>query len=344
MTSAVVKAYPPTPVTDVSLGFNYRVAAPTNGSALTPPANATSADGIYTSNNLETFWKGVWLYQRITPIVVDAGGTLYSYVRPEANNGLNFTVIIKLPLKNTAQAAEFVKPLYTALNKIGILVVANPVPNPDTVTSTSVMKTGVWSGPKNTYFGSRLLPRANWDNDTIYNQTFAAIRATADLGFTYHSVEHHAPLSLVGYPGDMNSITPAWRAAISHVTIMDTTFTGFATTTAADFRVRYARLTKAMDGLRAVTPTSGAYFNEADVQEPNWQTTFFGPNYSRLTRIKRARDPWGLFWAPTTPGSEFWKLVTQDDLPTQNGPLCQTGYEDPWDKLEGESKTGGQRV
>ena len=315
----------------MTLEFNYRGSL-TNSTS--PPGNfsgswnSTSLPSVFTTNSSETFWQGFWYYQRITPAVVDAGGTLYSYIRPEANNGLNFSVIIKLPLKSYREAVEFVAPLYKDLNRIGINVVAQPATNPDTI--TTVPKYGIVQAPRNNLFGSRLIPRANWDNETIYNRTFAAIRAAVELGLVYHGVDHYAPPSVAGYPGNMTSISPVWRSAIVHADIMDTGWTGLSTNSAQAFWTRHERLAKAMDHIRAATPGSGAYFNEADVLEPNWQETFFGPHYPRLLRTKRARDPWGLFWAPTTPGSEAWRVITEGDVPTQNGPLCQTGFEDPW--------------
>ncbi|KAK0620740.1 FAD binding domain-containing protein [Immersiella caudata] len=331
LTSALVKAYPKTEVTDVNLEFFYRESL---------PANTTSTPSFPVTNDLEKFWDGVWLYQKFSRETSDAGGSLYSYVRPD-RLGLNFSVIIKLPLKNIAQAAEFTKPLYDDLNKLGFPVKVNPVPNPDTQTQNR--KAGVWGGPGNSFFGSRLIPRTNWDNNTIFNKTFhAVLRLPVELGLIFHGVDHYAPLSKIGYPAQHNSITPAWRQSIMHVDIMDREFTGFSTTSAKDFLANHAdRLHKAMGPIRDVTPGSGAYYNEADVMEPNWQSTFFGPNYSRLSRIKRARDPWGLFWAPTTPGSEYWKVVTENDLPTQNGPLCQTGFVDPSESLEEEEKKQG---
>lgn len=96
------------------------------------------------------------------------------------------------------------------------------------------------------------------------------------------------------------------------------------TLTPAQGRAEQERLNGYMDMLRAATPGGGAYVNEADVLEPEWQASFFGGNYARLVEIKEERDPWGVFWAPTTPGSERWQVVGAGELPTQNGRLCRT--------------------
>ena len=51
---------------------------------------------------------------------------------------------------------------------------------------------------------------------------------------------------------------------------------------------------------------SGSYSNEADVREPDFQQTFFGPNYSRLKAIKQKYDPNGMFIVGAGVGSEDW--------------------------------------
>ena len=47
--------------------------------------------------------------------------------------------------------------------------------------------------------------------------------------------------------------------------------------------------------LRDITPGSGAYFNEGDVNEPNWEHTFWGDNYASLKEIKAKYDPTRMF-------------------------------------------------
>lgn len=51
---------------------------------------------------------------------------------------------------------------------------------------------------------------------------------------------------------------------------------------------------------------SGAYSNEADVREPDFQTTFFGAGYNRLRIIKRVYDPEDMFIVGAGVGSEDW--------------------------------------
>lgn len=71
--------------------------------------------------------------------------------------------------------------------------------------------------------------------------------------------------------------------------------------------------------LAKLTPNGGAYINEADFQQPNFQEVFYGANYPKLEAIKRKYDPFDIFYAITAVGSESW----YEDQ-SQDGRLCPT--------------------
>jgi FAD/FMN-containing dehydrogenase len=66
------------------------------------------------------------------------------------------------------------------------------------------------------------------------------------------------------------------------------------------------RVQAAMKALRVCAPDAGAYVNECDYFQPDWQRAFWGPNYPRLATIKRRYDPDGLFTVHHGVGSEAW--------------------------------------
>lgn len=66
--------------------------------------------------------------------------------------------------------------------------------------------------------------------------------------------------------------------------------------------------------LAALTPNGAAYLNEADFNEPNWQKTFYGSNYPRLSSIKRKYDPDGILWGKTAVGSDGWDIAADGRL------------------------------
>jgi hypothetical protein len=69
---------------------------------------------------------------------------------------------------------------------------------------------------------------------------------------------------------------------------------------------RRARVQAAMAALRAAAPDTGAYVNECDYFQPDWQRAFWGSNYQRLAEVKRHYDPDGLFFVHHGVGSEAW--------------------------------------
>ncbi|CAE6541703.1 unnamed protein product [Rhizoctonia solani] len=87
------------------------------------------------------------------------------------------------------------------------------------------------------------------------------------------------------------SVTPAWRGAVWHAIAS----AGWGWDAGADeAKQAYIKASSAINPLRAITPSSGAYQNEADVYEPNSSDSFWGTNYPALKTIKRKYDPNGL--------------------------------------------------
>ncbi|EDU47083.1 GlcD FAD FMN-containing dehydrogenase [Pyrenophora tritici-repentis] len=83
----------------------------------------------------------------------------------------------------------------------------------------------------------------------------------------------------------------------------------------ANMQVQQDRITQdIMPAIEAVTPDAGAYINEADYQQPNWQNIFYGSNYARLEQVKMRYDPKGLFWNSIAVGSEEWKVAADGRL------------------------------
>lgn len=69
---------------------------------------------------------------------------------------------------------------------------------------------------------------------------------------------------------------------------------------------------------KATAPAPPASFaNEADFRDPYWQETLFSCNYAKLIDIKKRYDPYNLFYAAISVGSEVW-------TPQLDGRLCRT--------------------
>ncbi|KAH6665728.1 hypothetical protein B0J14DRAFT_705756 [Halenospora varia] len=106
--------------------------------------------------------------------------------------------------------------------------------------------------------------------------------------------------------GGSDAVNPAWRSSLVHA-VTGATWTPLDNVE-KEQAVSYFRNTT-MQYLRDLDPDSGAYVNEADPNEPNWQQTFWGSNYDRLLEIKRKVDPGDVFWCKPCVGSETWKVI-----------------------------------
>ncbi|KAH8115773.1 FAD-binding domain-containing protein [Phellopilus nigrolimitatus] len=106
------------------------------------------------------------------------------------------------------------------------------------------------------------------------------------------------------------AVTPKWRTAKAHVSFLSSlAWSGRTVLPIAQIEQAKNNVTyRWVPALVAMTGEldSGSYSNEANVREPDFQTTFYGPNYERLSAIKRKYDPNDLFIVGAGVGSERW--------------------------------------
>ncbi|KAF9570159.1 hypothetical protein EC968_002138 [Mortierella alpina] len=161
----------------------------------------------------------------------------------------------------------------------------------------------------NVRLSSRLMPHEHFETVDRSNELADAV---VDAFMTNRlRRDHHASFEVQSVAGGAvmkgtsaeTSVQPAWRKALVNVIFM----AKWDNELPYDKRQSIARrMTSSTDILRDLAPGSGAYFNEADPDEPDWQTAFFGSNYPRLKAIKDEVDPKGLFACHKCVGSEDW--------------------------------------
>ncbi|KAF7377559.1 FAD-binding domain-containing protein [Mycena sanguinolenta] len=128
----------------------------------------------------------------------------------------------------------------------------------------------------NAVLGSRLIPAATYrDSPSTVGEVYKKVLESGAIQIlgamvAGGKVAENAHIS--------SAVHPAWRTAKMHLPIME----------------------------EIAGSNAGAYSNEADVLEPNFQTTFFGPNYGKLSAIKSKYDPDDLFIVGAGVGSERW--------------------------------------
>ncbi|KAL6705437.1 hypothetical protein ACN47E_006702 [Coniothyrium glycines] len=150
-------------------------------------------------------------------------------------------------------------------------------------------------------FGGRLIPRSVVENNTdelvkVYQDLMANGVLLAGSTANYKKPTGAAD----------NAVLPAWRTAL----IQQQLITNWDSTAPwADMVSAQQKMTnELMPKIEAVTPSSGSYLNEADFQQRNWQTAFFGSNYKKLQGIKKKYDPANVFYILKGVGSEAWNV------------------------------------
>ncbi|KAF7333174.1 hypothetical protein MVEN_02383200 [Mycena venus] len=102
-----------------------------------------------------------------------------------------------------------------------------------------------------------------------------------------------------------SAVHPAWRTAKTHLILGsgwdDSASLPEINTLRKWFQTDQVAVLEQLSG-----PDAGSYSNEADIFEPKFQTTFYGPNYSKLSAIKSKYDPLDLFIVASGVGSERW--------------------------------------
>ena len=159
-------------------------------------------------------------------------------------------------------------------------------------------------------FGGRLIPRDVVENNTaelvkVYQELAAEGVLLAGSSANYQKPEGSAD----------NGVLPAWRNAMIQLQLI----TNWDSTAPwANMEAAQQKMTnELMPKIEKITPGSGSYLNEADFQQPNWQSTFFGENYEKLKAIKKKYDPKDVFYILKGVGSEAWNV-------SKDGRMCHT--------------------
>ncbi|KAI1824157.1 6-hydroxy-D-nicotine oxidase [Xylaria intraflava] len=158
---------------------------------------------------------------------------------------------------------------------------------------------------------------------TLIGGRFLLRSALPDVGPAISGLLSKEGVMLVGqavniarFESPTRAVIPQWRrAAVMSSYALPYDFSA----PFSEMQARQDHITKnIMPKIEAVTPGAGAYINEADYQQNDWQHVFFGSSYEELLVVKEKYDPKALFWNSIAVGSEKWEV-------RKDGRMCQTG-------------------
>ncbi|KAJ9644942.1 hypothetical protein H2204_001404 [Knufia peltigerae] len=274
---------------------------------------------IYSYNTTvdsDTFWSLTTYFHGQLPTLSDEGVMGYYYGMPsigdtDSSRSSLFGVWI-VPEKTEAQTKAIIRPMEEAIsnNTFGwkdAVIVSNTSIYVDDFMSAWEQNTPEGVGV-NVRVGSWLLGRKALETNPralnkILRQTVTT-QQTAILG----NLVAGQGVKNVKIPGGGNAVLPAWRNAYVHYILpVSWPYLNETAKIAATTELRNVQV----EALRQLAPNSGAYVNEADPTEPDWQRAFWGANYPRLLELKNYWDPTGVFWCKPCVGHELWTVESQ---------------------------------
>lgn len=259
------------------------------------------------------FWDAVTKFHASLPTLNDAGGSGYYFIQPQYD--LNGTTVSAMALMlvfpdvtDTARVNRLYHPLISALNgTAGVTAQYGSVPFPS---FSQVISTVLLPGPVGTpdetgatnLVGSRLFSRDLLVSKDGPARLIDALKSLG-VGFTGHVVAGGAVAANAETVD--SALNPAWRRTITHIAFGKD---WEANATLAEQQAIREQVTDGVRTLRSVEGDDkmGAYLNEANAYEMDFQASFWGENYPRLYEIKQKWDPTGLFITRKGVGSEDW--------------------------------------
>lgn len=277
------------------------------------PPTAVQTLTISTSNET-SFWNFVSEFHARLPAINDAGGSGYYFFTGAApGNTSRLTIALFFAgHQNDTIMAKTLDPL---------IAYANATLGPSSVVSLRVQ------APAFRYVIDTLLPG---DSDTggaivrlgsrLISREFLSTRSGAAAltdslqRFFSPSVGAQAGSTITGHivaggqvarnAGLDVAVNPAWRRTVTHLAFG----VGWAANaTVAEQREKERRITEVLVPLFSrLEKGMGAYLNEADAEEREFQWSFWGGNYKRLRAVKEKWDEEGMFIVRRGVGSEEW--------------------------------------
>ena len=260
------------------------------------------------STTQERFNKAVTAFHSLLPNMTDQGAMINYYV--------NNAIFVIHPVTVYNSTAAYVRdtvlaPFIVQLAELGITASVNYTELPYRDHYDTYMGPLPYGHlPVEAYqYGSRMIPRSVLENNNSALQTVLQ-NLTANGVLAVGS-----SASFVGAKDVYNAVNPAWRNTTVHMQLT-TPWNSSADAWESMLDAQKQMTDEFVPQLKAVTPGSGAYFNEADFRQPDWQETFFGENYAALLAIKHKWDPGSIFYVLKGVGSEAWSV-------DEDGRMCR---------------------
>lgn len=256
-----------------------------------PPMIMSTGTMIMESSNTssEAFWQAIDSFTQQVPVINDAGAAAIWYIK----DGVFELATLWGPGLNKTELDYLINPFVTQIEALNLTFTYSSNQYP---TFLEGFKSQATVNVSNLNIGGRLIPRSLIETNPT--GLTSAIRNITESGGIFSGVS----FNVSHYTTDVG-VNPYWRvAAFDAVVALPFNYTDWD----ANYQSANIITNDFLPLFEHLTPNGAAYMNEADFQQPNWEYTFYGPHWSRLSHIKTKYDPNGLLYALGAVGSESW--------------------------------------
>ncbi|CAH0043754.1 unnamed protein product [Clonostachys solani] len=255
------------------------------------------------TNDTELFWRAVDAFHGLANYYVDNGMFAY-YELSELNLHIQ---PLMAPRMTAAELDRALEPLFEKLDKLNVPYTTYTKEYDSFFNLYKDLLYGTDTGGANFVMGGRFFNRQ--DIEENHDELIKAFRtATTIPGWEEPGILFgHIVGPGIGNPNPDNAIHPGWRNASSF-----SISSAFLPLSASKELMEAGRntITNIVDAaLIKASPRGGSYVNEGDIEQPAWQSAYWGDNYPRLLEVRKKWDPEGLFYAKATVGTEDWVEV-----------------------------------
>ncbi|KAL7944950.1 hypothetical protein V8C42DRAFT_353272 [Trichoderma barbatum] len=276
-----------------------------------PDADVSIASLVFDvskAGSVDNYWEAVQVFQeQLQPLLDD--GIVAEYLI--TNETLTMGLLIAPGVKSDSLTSSM-QPLVAALTKV------SPTLNKDSMT----LSVSYWNLYIELYetavapalaaavfpsaFAGRFLPRKILQ--TKSTEWHRALRAALSDGRYYGSFvslnAQNKKRSRLAPPVANNAVQPNFNTAFSSIVINPVATENLDWPSAKALQEEIQN--EIMPILEKVAPDAGAYKNEANWEQKNFQEAFYAGTYPRLAEIKKKWDPDSIFYGVTNVGSEKW--------------------------------------
>ena len=241
-------------------------------------------------NSTEEFWESIEIFTKHVPAINNANAAAIWYVQ-----GLTFSLATLWgPGFSKKDLDNLVQPFLDNLDTLKLAYTYSSEQHASFLegfTSQAPVSVGILG------IGGRLIPASAIEKNSTALTT--AIRRVTESGALFSGVS----FNVSGPPEDSVSANPYWRESVFDAVLgLPFNYTHWE----RNYEDANLMTEELLPQFEELTPDGAAYLNEADFQQPDWEVTFYGSNWDRLSQIKSKYDPADVFYALGAVGSERW--------------------------------------